>query len=105
MSDSLTRSGIYTGDWPIKIASLTQTCGVCPSQWEGRTDDDRGVYIRYRGGHLTVGLSEPGGTVDDAVMADVAYCEAGHALDGDMGATELSVICAPDILLPETYDD
>ncbi len=38
----------------IKIKKLTCTCTACPSQWEGRTDDNREIYIRYRYGHLSV---------------------------------------------------
>lgn len=46
----------------IKVVSLTQTCEACPSQWDGLTDDNRQVYVRYRFGSLTVQVGEP----DDA---------------------------------------
>ena len=36
-----------------KIVSLETTCSACPSQWEGVTKEDEGVYIRYRYGCLT----------------------------------------------------
>ena len=48
----------------IRVTELRQTCEMCPSQWEGRTDDGRYVYIRYRHGSLTV---DTGQTMDDAI--------------------------------------
>jgi hypothetical protein len=42
----------------ITVTSLEQTCGACPSQWEGRTIDGDYLYIRYRFGTLTVNLND-----------------------------------------------
>jgi len=42
----------------LTIVALTQTCGMCPSQWEGTTDDGKAVYIRYRHGELSVGVGK-----------------------------------------------
>lgn len=47
-----------------RIIELNQTCTACPSQWEGKTEDGRYVYIRYRGGYLSAGI---GASLDDAV--------------------------------------
>lgn len=38
----------------IIIEHLTQTCGACPSQWEGELEDGRMLYIRYRWGYLSI---------------------------------------------------
>ena len=51
----------------MKIENLNQTCSACPSQWEFKTDGDRCCYVRYRWGYLSVCVSEPGGSVKDAV--------------------------------------
>ena len=40
----------------IHVHSLEQTGNFCPSQWEGRDDEGRQVYIRYRHGRLTAQL-------------------------------------------------
>ena len=42
---------------PIRVVSVEQTCFACPAQWSGKTDDDRDVYVRYRGGcgYVSVG--------------------------------------------------
>ena len=40
----------------LTLAAVHETCGGCPSQWEGISDDCRAVYIRYRGGRLQVGV-------------------------------------------------
>lgn len=37
---------------PLKLASLTQTCEACPSQWEGTAEDGSEIYVRYRWGWL-----------------------------------------------------
>ena len=57
----------------MKIKTLKCTSHCCPSQWEGATDKGEMIYIRYRWGRLTIQLSEPGGTVRDAVNAKFLY--------------------------------
>ncbi len=41
----------------FKVKELTQTSDFCPSQWEGFTDCGKHVYIRYRCGWLSAGIS------------------------------------------------
>ena len=36
----------------MRIKNLTQTCGACPSQWEGETENGAYVFIHYRHGYL-----------------------------------------------------
>lgn len=68
----------------LKIASLTQTCSACPSQWEGNLEDGRMIYIRYRHGWLSVSVSpKPTTDVSKAVMGESIYSESiGDDLDG-----------------------
>ncbi|GAJ20753.1 unnamed protein product [marine sediment metagenome] len=74
----------------IKIIKLKRTCFACPAQWEGETSDKRAVYIRYRWGHLSIRLSEVGGTVSDAVGGREIYGEEiGDGFDGLMDFAEL----------------
>lgn len=40
----------------IKIKSFIQTCGACPSQWEGETTEGGSIYIRFRFGCFSVDL-------------------------------------------------
>jgi len=40
----------------LRVVRLSQTSPACPVQWEGRTSDDRPVYVRYRFGYLSVRL-------------------------------------------------
>lgn len=72
------------------LVELTQTCSACPSQWEGRLDDGRWLYARYRGGYLRVGL---GKDLDQAVRAygEEALLERheGDGFDGIMDTEEL----------------
>lgn len=42
----------------IVVIKIELTCASHPSQWEGRTSDDRAIYIRYRyGGFPSVSRS------------------------------------------------
>lgn len=49
------------------LKELYKTCDACPSQWEGRTTDNRPVYVRSRSGRLTAGVGELGEAVEKAV--------------------------------------
>ena len=41
----------------MKITKLKLTCDVCPTQYEGWTDNNEFVYIRYRYGFLSISVS------------------------------------------------
>lgn len=44
----------------IVVKEIEQTCFACPSQWEGFTDDDQCIYIRFRWGSLSVRIGSQG---------------------------------------------
>lgn len=74
-----------------QVISLEQTCGACPSQWEGRLADGRGIYIRFRHGRLTLTFFEG----DDFVTADFnkevrhLVWESDNEWDGVMDTSEM----------------
>lgn len=71
------------------VAEIEMTCSACPSQWEGKTDDGRAVYARYRHGFLTVQVG--GTTLDDALDADcIVAVQVGDQWDGVMDAQALA---------------
>ena len=76
------------------IKELICTCSCCPSQWEGVTEKNEAVYIRYRWGCLTIELSKPDGTVSDAIRnGELIYSEQiGGGLDGDISQEEVKEI-------------
>ena len=76
------------------IKELECTCSCCPSQWEGVTEKNETVYIRYRWGCLTIKLSKPGGTAFDAIRnGELIYSEQlGGELDGNMSSGEVKEI-------------
>jgi len=39
-----------------RVVQLKRTCTACPSQWEGLTDKENDVYIRYRWGRFSVDI-------------------------------------------------
>jgi hypothetical protein len=77
----------------MEFANLYQTCDVCPSQWEGRTPDDRPIYIRYRWGVLEIGIGKPGQDISAAVekaMTNPDVCETlGGGFDGEISFSKV----------------
>ena len=70
----------------IVVNELELTCSACPAQWEGRTNDGRWVYVRYRSGFLQVGV---GDTLSEAVGSDAIIRKVGDGADGYMTYEEL----------------
>ncbi len=67
----------------MKIKDPVMTCSACPAQWEGRTDGDRPVYVRYRWGYLSVRVGPPGGDSWSAVGGVLIYGgQIGEEYDG-----------------------
>lgn len=62
------------------INNLQQTCHACPSSWEFQTDNNRGVYVRYRWGHLTVTVYPPNETDDNGIC--ILSEQLGDSFDG-----------------------
>lgn len=72
-----------------KIIYLKQTCSFCPSQFEGKLDDGRCVYIRYRFGVLRAGV---GKTINDCIDSDMykdIVFDSGDEYDGCMNYKEV----------------
>ena len=74
-----------THDMPL-VTELVQTCDSCPSQWEGRIEDGRHVYIRYRWGRLQVGIAD---TLDEAIRNKVHVSRLGGPFDGILSDDEM----------------
>ena len=69
------------------VASLSGG-GACPSQYRGQTRDGREVYIRYRGGVLSIDLANaPSEKAQSGV--EVLNVELGPPLDGTISAQQL----------------
>lgn len=75
----------------LVLVKLKQTCQMAPSQWEGRTDDDRPAYIRYRHGYLSVQVGPIGGDLGSALDTDEWYGAQLNS-DDDSGI-ELAEVC------------
>ena len=75
----------------MKVVSITQTCSACPSQWEGKLEDGRMIYIRYQYGGLTIRVSVlPTDDVGEAVMGDYIFKkQIGEELDGFIGLNSI----------------
>ena len=94
----------------ITVAKITRTCDACPSQWEGTTDADKAVYVRYRWGSLSISI---GDTLTQAIRREgpensVFEKEIGEGLDGYLTYDELKqhtrgVISWPEFEFEEVY--
>lgn len=75
----------------LKLTELTRITWACPVEWEGKTEDGRAVYIRYRWGHLKIYVSDINGSFLDAVNSDDAIFEVnyGSSYDGFMEDSEM----------------
>lgn len=64
-----------------------KTCSACPTQWEGKLNDGRSFYFRYRWGGARLSVAE---TVDDAVggRGVNAHAAIGSGLDGVLNDDE-----------------
>jgi hypothetical protein len=92
----------------ITVTSLIQTCESCPSQWEGRTNDGRYVYVRYRWGYLSIGIGQ---TFREAVSRRTADGQnigprefgksIGDSYDGEMTLEQLKSHTAGEFIWPD----
>lgn len=71
----------------LRVTSL-RGGGACPSQYWGQTPDGREVYIRYRGGFLSVDVAEKPGE-ETLYYRGFLDIELGPPLDGEMSARQL----------------
>ena len=78
----------------LKVTEIIQTCSACPTQFEGRTSDNRRVYVRYRWGYLSVRIGEIGGDIYTAVNGTEVFGKVidPEGWDGTMFFDELKEI-------------
>ena len=96
----------------INIVKMIETCGGCPSQWDGWDDEGAYYYFRYRWGYLRIDKSptqekwvsglaiaygaEPGESV-------TIYGEQlGHEMDGILGYSDLKGHLSDLMALPDS---
>jgi hypothetical protein len=75
-----------------KLKELKRTCETNPSQWEGKLNDGRMLYIRYRWSILDVRISKkPTNDIFDAVNGENIYYQNinNNDYDGDMTNKEM----------------
>jgi len=86
----------------IKVTSITQTSGACPSQWEGITEDGRPIYVRYRWGYLSIRLGGKDGNIRDAVSGkEIIGKQIGGPWDGVLSYEGLKKATQGKIQWPE----
>jgi hypothetical protein len=99
----------------INIVKMVETCGGCPSQWEGWDDEGAYYYFRYRWGYLRVDTA-PTEKDWDSPLA-LAYgakptgkCETiygeqiGDDMDGFMTYSDLTEALKSIVNLPANFE-
>lgn len=102
MAMSKTYREISMPKFPIVVTKVEQTCGACPSQWDGQTSDNRQIYIRYRWGFLGISVGEIGDTSEFAAVSgrEVFGLAHGDGLDGVLSYDELKELTRREISWP-----
>lgn len=87
----------------MKIVELTRTCIASPSQWEGKLEDGRYAYLRYRFGNFTMSV---GDSPKNAVFGE-GVISVGHGLsmDGVMADDEMLSILMEWGVEHDVYDN
>lgn len=83
-----------------KVAEIKMTCSACPSQWEGKTESGKEIYIRLRHGYFRC-------YIDGKVIYESTPGKDGIMSDDDMMTELLGVLDFPKHLWqnePEYYD-
>ncbi len=78
----------------MKKAKLVQTCEACPSQWEGYTDENEKVYIRYRWGYLSVEIDDKeifGKKIGVELDGILSFQELKQKLEGRLDVEEADI--------------
>ena len=94
----------------INIVKMVETCGGCPSQWDGWDDEGAYYYFRYRWGYLRIdkapkqdewvsGLAITYGA-DPGSSETIFGQQVGDGLDGIMDYDELAGLVDSFMKLP-----
>jgi hypothetical protein len=76
-----------------RVVALRQTSDAFLVQWQGRTDDDRPIYIRFKDYHLSVRLG-PTGDEDDSALLATPWFDAEDVDVIDYWTIPLETVCA-----------
>jgi hypothetical protein len=87
----------------VKVKEIVKTCDCSPAQWEGITEDNRRIYVRYRWGCLAISIGEIGDMSEFAAVAgeEILWCQHGDEYHGEMEYSELKTLSAGVVEFPE----
>lgn len=86
----------------IQITKMVETCGGCPSQWDGWTEEGKYYYFRFRWGYLRVDEHDP-----DGRSSTIFGEQIGDEFDGIMSYAALQEHLRGTVCLPinQTYGE
>ncbi len=88
----------------VRVKKVVKTCEACPAQWEGITDDNRQVYVRYRWGCLSIGMGSKDDMSEYAAVdgEEILSIKHGRNLDGTLEYSGMKCLSAGIVEFPES---
>ena len=85
----------------IRIKQVIYSGGACPYQLEAITDDDKTIYLRYRGGYLRYGYVEKGDIVPKQYIFSK---QIGDEYDGGPDDEMFKSVLSDKIVFPKDFN-
>ncbi len=89
--------------FPIKVVKAKVTCPSCPCQVEGKTNDNKYFYLRYRGGRLTVYTAPSKSSFHPSVNPPVIKVQIGDRFDGVATQDKFSLALEGKVIMPDEW--
>lgn len=91
----------------VKVEKVVKTCDGCPAQWEGITDDNRQIYVRYRWGCLSICLGKVGDMSEFGGVRgeEIFFTDRNDEYHGVMDYAELKELSAGVVDFPESESE
>ena len=86
----------------LKVVELQNINEGAPAQWQGHDSSENPVYVRYRGGYLSVCVGRKGDSIFSAVYGDEIFGrQVGDAHSDEMSFDELKAATAGAVEWPD----
>ena len=91
----------------VRVVKIVKTLEASPAQWDGMTDDNRQIYVRYRWGCLTIELGVAGDMSEYAAVngEKILSMKHGGKYQGVMEYSELKELSASVVEFPDYEDE
>lgn len=85
----------------ITLTEFRMTCSACPSQWEGKTDKGKRVYVRYRFGYLSFSVNNGDESQRVLDYEEIFGKNLGNEFDGLLSTQDLMFLTKHFVTYPK----